>query len=127
MWLLENFKGLVWLTFYFPGTEVLRDLKKIPGFTATLILPLGKMQRWSLACRVSTGDGDPWKEGRKQDTTRGKDPRTAQPAPRGALQCARPVGIIQERVKWLDPQPRQTHSLQEGLQGPLKVLRGRSP
>lgn len=58
MWLLENFKGLVWLTFYFPGTEVLRDLKKIPGFTATLILPLGKMQRWSLACRVSTGDGD---------------------------------------------------------------------
>lgn len=33
MWLLENFKGLMWLTFYFHWTAVLSDLKKVPNLT----------------------------------------------------------------------------------------------
>lgn len=33
LWLLENLKGLEWLTIYFHWTDVLSDPKKVPNLT----------------------------------------------------------------------------------------------
>lgn len=60
MWLLENFKGLTWLTFYFHWIALQSDLKKVPTLTI-LYLSLGKMWKWSPTFRPELGDGSQWK------------------------------------------------------------------
>lgn len=94
MWLLENIKGLVWLTFYFHWTAVLIDLKKVPNLTIIYSFPGGdveveagiqaKVGRWGLV----------------EGPTRGRGPGTAQPH-RESGNTAR-VGIPQDGLRWRD-------------------------
>lgn len=103
MCLLENFKGLVWLTFYFHWTALQSDLKKVPTLTI-LYLSLGKMWKWSLTFRLELGDGSQWKEGGSRTDQR-ESPRDS-PAPQGVLECCAggspSVSIPQDGPRWQD-------------------------
>lgn len=90
MWLLENFKGLVWLTFYFHWTAVLSDLKKVPNLTIIYSF-LGGDVEVEAGIQARDGRWVWWKEGRKQDRPEGE--AEGQPSPTGRPGACVPVGI----------------------------------